>query len=146
MEDSEVSDRTAGRAEQETRRCRRITFFIRMLRLSEAFLTKGDFLESVEESLSLRFIWRHEHKINTPGWRHLHWVRSSGSSAYPADVLALRARGEGLGADDGVAPHEGVLLVDVGSALLGPDGGAVVVRQHWVHAGLLVDLIEEKVP
>lgn len=42
-----------------------------MLRLSEAFLTKGDFLESVEESLSLRFIWRHKQMINTPGLRHL---------------------------------------------------------------------------
>lgn len=29
-----------------------------MLRLSEAFLTNGDFLESVELSLSLRFIWK----------------------------------------------------------------------------------------
>lgn len=35
--------------------------------------------------------------------------------------------------------------MDVGAALLGPDGGAVVVRHHRVHAGLLVDLIEEKV-
>lgn len=36
----------------------RFTFFMRMLRLSEAFLTNGDFLESVELSLSLRFIWK----------------------------------------------------------------------------------------
>lgn len=118
-----------------------------MLRLSEAFRTKGDFLESVELSLSLRFIWRHEQKVNTPGWRNTcSGGRRSGGSAYPADVLALRARGEGLGADDGVAPHEGVLLVDVRAALLGSDGRAVVVRQHGVHAGLLVDLMEEKVP
>lgn len=32
------------------------TFFMRMLRLSDAFLTNGDFLERVELSLSLRFI------------------------------------------------------------------------------------------
>lgn len=32
------------------------TFFMRMLRLSEAFLTNGDLLERVELSLSLRFI------------------------------------------------------------------------------------------
>lgn len=32
------------------------------------------------------------------------------------------------------------------ATLLWPDGGAVVVRQHGVHAGLLVDLIDEKVP
>lgn len=35
---------------------RGFTFFMRMLRLSEAFLTNGDFLESVELSLSLRLI------------------------------------------------------------------------------------------
>lgn len=32
------------------------TFFMRMLRLSEAFLTNGDFLERVALSLSLRLI------------------------------------------------------------------------------------------
>ena len=35
------------------------TFFMRMLRLSEAFLTNGDFLERVELSLSLRLICKH---------------------------------------------------------------------------------------
>lgn len=69
-EDGEVSDRPAGGARRGNRTGTDVlTFFIRMLRLSEAFLTKGDFLESVELSLSLRFIWRHEQRVNTPGWR-----------------------------------------------------------------------------
>lgn len=33
-----------------------------MLRRSEEFLTKGDFLDSVELSLSLRFIWKRMEK------------------------------------------------------------------------------------
>lgn len=57
----------------------------------------------------------------------------------PADVLALRSGREGLGADDGVAPHEGVLLVDVRPAVLGSNH-RVVGRQGVVHARLLVHL------
>lgn len=60
--------------------------------------------------------------------------------SYPADVLALRPRGEGLGADDGVPPHERVLLVDVRAALLGSDHRAVLGWQRAFHARLLVDL------
>lgn len=63
--------------------------------------------------------------------------------SYPADVLALRAGGERLGADDGVAPHEGVLVVDVQVALLRSNHRAVVGRQQAVHACLLVDLDKE---
>lgn len=65
------------------------------------------------------------------------------SFSYPADVLALRSGGEGLGADDGVPPHEGVLLVDVRAALLGSNHRAVVGRRQAVHARLLVDLDKE---
>lgn len=39
-----------------------LTLFILMLRRSEEFLTKGDFLDSVELSLSLRFIWKRMEK------------------------------------------------------------------------------------
>lgn len=63
--------------------------------------------------------------------------------SYPADVLALRSRGEGLGADDGVPPHEGVLLVDVRAAFLRANHRAVVGRQQVVHARLLVHLDKE---
>lgn len=63
--------------------------------------------------------------------------------SYPADVLALRARGERLGADDGVPPHEGVLVVDVRVALLWSNHRAVVGRQQAVHTRLLVDLDKE---
>lgn len=61
--------------------------------------------------------------------------------SYPADVLALGSGGEGLGADDGVAPHEGVLLVDVWPALLRSDHRAVVGQV--VHARLFVHLEKE---
>ena len=64
--------------------------------------------------------------------------------SYPADVLALRSRGEGLGADDGVAPHEGDLLVDVRAPLLRPDHRAVMRRRQAVHARLLVHLDGER--
>lgn len=70
---------------------------------------------------------------------------ASVSPTDPADVLALRAGGEGLGADNGVSPHEGVLLVDVRAALLWSDHRAVVGRQQAVHARLLVDLHKEYV-
>lgn len=65
------------------------------------------------------------------------------SARYPADVLALRSWGEGLGADDGVPPHKRVLLVDVWSTLLGPNNRAVVGRWQAVHTRLLVHLDEE---
>lgn len=65
------------------------------------------------------------------------------SVSHPADVLALRSRGERLGADDGVPSHEGDLLVDVRAALLRSDHRAVVGRQQVVHARLLVDLHKE---
>lgn len=65
------------------------------------------------------------------------------SVSHPADVLALRSRGERLGADDGVPSHEGDLLVDVRTALLRSDYRAVVGRQQVVHARLLVDLHKE---
>ena len=68
---------------------------------------------------------------------------STVSACYPADVLALRSRGERLGADDGVPSHEGDLLVDVRAALLGSNHRAVVGRQQAVHARLLVDLHKE---
>ncbi len=64
--------------------------------------------------------------------------------SYPADVLALRSRREGLGADDGVPPHEGVLLVDIRPALLWSNHRAVMRRQQAVHARLLVDLDKGK--
>lgn len=48
--------------------------------------------------------------------------------SYPADVLALRSWGEGLGADDCVSSHKRVLLVDVWPTLLGPNNRAVVGR------------------
>ncbi len=65
------------------------------------------------------------------------------SLSYPADVLALRSGGEGLGADDGVPPHEGVLLVDIRAPLLGSNHRAVVGRRQAVHARLFVDLDKE---
>lgn len=68
---------------------------------------------------------------------------TSVSVTYPADVLALRSGGEGLGADDGVPPHERVLLVDVWPAFLGSNHRAVVGRRQAVHARLLVHLDKE---
>lgn len=119
------------------------TFFMRMLRLSEAFLTNGDFLERVELSLSLRFICK-DHVLNqTVGFTVLR--SASVSFRYPADVLALRAGGERLGADDGVPPHERVLLADVRTALFGSHYRAALQRQRADHARLLVDLKREKV-
>ena len=50
------------------------TFFMRMLRLSEAFLTNGDFLESVELSLSLRFIWQEKKKTETVMFHFCWWL------------------------------------------------------------------------
>ena len=119
-----------------------------MLRLSEAFLTNGDFLERVELSLSLRLIWRDKNStewklIHDPPTVHVLVFRRTELLSYPADVLALRSRGEGLGADDGVSPHERVLLVDVRAAFLGPNHRAVVGRQQVVHARLLVHLDKE---
>lgn len=68
---------------------------------------------------------------------------SAWSCRYPADVLALRSRGEGLGPDDGVAPHEGV-LVDVGAPFLRPDHRAVMGRRRVLRTRLLVDLWRQK--
>lgn len=62
---------------------------------------------------------------------------------HPADVLALGPRGESLGADDGVALEEGILLGNMmGSTLLWPDhrGDMVVVAS----TGLLVHLGTEQ--
>lgn len=116
---------------------------MRMLRLSEAFLTNGDFLERVELSLSLRFICK-DHVLNqTVGFAVLR--SASVSFYYPADVLALRAGGECLGADDGVPPHERVLLADVRTALFGSNYRAALQRQRADRARLLVDLKTEKV-
>lgn len=112
---------------------------MRMLRLSEAFLTNGDFLESVELSLSLRLICEDKIKRLMRSQRH-HRRKSCVGLTYPADVLALRSGREGLGADDGVAPHEGVLLADVRAPLFGPNHGAVMQRRQAVHARLLVHL------
>ena len=39
----------------------------------------------------------------------------------PADILALGTWGEGLGADNSVAPHKRILLVDFRPPLLRPD-------------------------
>lgn len=119
------------------------TFFMRMLRLSEAFLTNGDFLERVELSLSLRLICK-DHVLNqTVAFGVL---RSAPVGfCYPADVLALRPGGEGLGADDGVPPHERVLLADVWTALFGSNHRAALQRQRADHARLLVDLKRERV-
>lgn len=119
------------------------TFFMRMLRLSEAFLTNGDFLERVELSLSLRFICK-DHALNqTVGVVVLR--SASASCCYPADVLALRAGGERLGADDGVPPHERVLLADVRTALFGSNYRAALRRRRAARARLLVDLERAKV-
>lgn len=117
------------------------TFFMRMLRLSEAFLTNGDFLERVELSLSLRFICKDQVLNQTVAFL----VPRSTSFCYPADVLALRAGGERLGADDGVPPHEGVLLADIRTALFGSNYRAALGWQGADHARLLVDLERENV-
>ena len=65
------------------------------------------------------------------------------SVGYPADVLALRAGGEGLGADDGVPPHEEVLVGDIRAALLGPNHRTVMRQRQAVHTRLFVHLDEE---
>lgn len=116
---------------------------MRMLRLSEAFLTNGDFLERVELSLSLRLICKDQALNQTLAFPAPRSV--SASFCYPADVLALRAGGERLGADDGVAPHEGVLLAHIRTALFGSDYRAALGRQGAGRARLLVDLERENV-
>lgn len=118
------------------------TFFMRMLRLSEAFLTNGDFLERVELSLSLRFICK-DQAFNQTFASVLAPRSALASFSYPADVLALRAGGEGLGADDGVPPREGVLLTDIRSAFFRSNYRAALGQQRADHAGLLIDLETE---
>lgn len=129
-----------------------------MLRLSEAFRTNGDFLESVELSLSLRLICgdRNTHtrtqvkvwlNCSSRQWRFCHFglnakFCSCESLSYPADVLALRSGGEGLGPDDGVAPHEGDLLAALRAPLFRPNHRAVMEWRQAVHTRLLIDLNE----
>lgn len=125
------------------------TFFMRMLRLSDAFLTNGDFLERVELSLSLRFICKDKKgKWNkSPQTLMVRYFACFVllSFSHPADVLALGAGGERLGSDDGVPSQEWVLLVDVWPALFGSNHWAALAWQQAVHARLLVDLEKEKV-
>lgn len=124
----------SGAPAESSERC---TCLYRRVRLSRVFLMKGDFLGSVELSLSLRYSWGRQ---TDSEWHPGGGERLACTSVwtYPAHILAACAWREGLRAHDGAVAHEGQGLAPAPPSLLGPHSHRL--REGHLSVGLLVHL------